>query len=70
MTRDYIKDLTLAIYFKCGDAQNMSLEDVCGLTDLIYDDIEGYLERRMEQLGTTHEQRCVLQEIYESIGGK
>ena len=30
----------------------------------------GLLKRRMEAKGTTHEQRCVLQEVYESIGGK
>lgn len=30
----------------------------------------GLLKRRMEVKGTTHEERCVLQEVYESIGGK
>ena len=30
----------------------------------------GLLKDRMEARGTSHEQRCVLQEIYESIGGK
>lgn len=29
----------------------------------------GLLKRRMEAKGTTHEERCVLQEVYESIGG-
>jgi len=70
MTRDYVKDLTSAIYFKCGDEQSVTVEDAYGLIDQIYDAIESCLERRMEQRGTTHEQRCVLQEIYESIGGK
>ena len=30
----------------------------------------GLIKRRMGARGTTHEQRCVLQEVYESIGGK
>lgn len=29
----------------------------------------GLLKSRMEARGTTHEQKCFLQEVYESIGG-
>lgn len=31
MTRDYIKDITSAIYFKCGGEQCVSVKDACAL---------------------------------------